>query len=441
MKEIVFIIPALMVSIVWIVLSIRLWRLPPFFGLLVAALIYGVIVALPLTIILDSMQSGFGTLLQQIGIIVALGAVLGNLLEKTGGMEVISRSLLRTLGKSRPVFAMACIGTVVGIPVFCDSGFIILSRMVPSLVAQTNAAGGSLSLALSSGLYTSHTLIPPTPGPFAAASNLGAANSIGLIIILGVAVSIPVLLVSYLYSNYAGRRIATTFEKPVDTGTTPTEISPMKAWMPLLVPLILIAAGSMARFAGLPGSIMRVVTFVGSPVIALAIGTCLALLLLQKAHRDWPQWMTTALKEAGLILLITGAGGSFGAVIKASNVEAVLRDVTSGEGLNGPMLLISAWVLAALLKTAQGSTTSAMVITSSLIASFATGLASSTLALVVLAIGGGAMCVSHANDSYFWVVSQFGGISPVDTLKRFPLLTFLQGVTVLAMVLLLSFLV
>jgi GntP family gluconate:H+ symporter len=431
----------LLVSVTGIVVATKYIKLNAFFSLLLAAVVFGLIAGIPFAEILPAIQSGFGSLLQQIGIIVALGSVLGMLLEKTGAMQVLSSGLLQLFGARRSVFAMALIGIIVGVPVFCDSGFIILSRLIPSLAIKTSVAPASLTLALSSGLYTTHTLVPPTPGPLAAASNLGVGDSLGLVMLIGLVGSFPVLIVSYIFSRAMGVKIPSAGLHYTDV-VTGRNISLFAALLPLVTPIILIALASFIKIFSLPESLAHFFEIIGSPMVALFIGVLFALALLKKSDKDWPQWIGEALKDAGVILLITGAGGSFGAVIKSSGVDKVLAQISSTVELNRVMLFCFAWVLGAILKTAQGSTTSSMIITSSLVApllSMAGMVSPIDLSLLVLSVGGGAMCVSHANDSYFWVVSQFGGIAPQDAFRSFTLLTFLQGFTVLVTAILLSF--
>ena len=421
----------LVVSISGIILATKYLKLNAFFSLLLSATIYGLIVGMSLGEIIPIIQSGFGSLLQQIGIIVALGAVLGMLLEKTGAMESISNGILLLFGTKRSVFALASIGMLVGIPVFCDSGFIILSRLIPSLAIKTTVAPGSLTLALSSGLYTTHTLVPPTPGPLAAAANVGAADHIGMVMLIGIVGSLPVLFVSHFFSKWLGSRISagtalTTNALKVNS------VGLLKALLPILVPLVLIAIASFAKLLVLPEFLRDIILSLGSPIVALSIGVCLALILIRRDDNKLPQWIGDALKDAGIILLITGAGGAFGAVIKASGVDKLLSEFNSGSSLSPVMVIVLAWTLAAMLKTAQGSSTAAMIIASSLIAPIAIAFDTPfELAVLVLAVGGGSMVISHANDSYFWVVSQFGGLSPQDAFRSYTMLTFLQGLTVL----------
>jgi GntP family gluconate:H+ symporter len=414
MSALVTIFIALIVSIAAVIILTRYLNLHAFFALLIAAFICGLITQIPMANIISLMQEGFGSLLRQIGFLVAFGSCLGMVLEKTRAMEAISKKVVSWFGAKRSTLALSVTGLVVGIPVFCDSGFIILSRLIPSIAAQTSILPVELSLALSTGLYTTHTLVPPTPGPLAAAVNVGLEDKISIVMMIGIIVSIPVGLVSWLFSKRLAKGIVTTQEVHKQD-----EVRDVNAWLaftPLILPIVLIAFGL-------------------NPIVSIASGLALSFFLV-KSKDPWPSWLSEGLKDAGVILLITGAGGSFGAVIKASGIDVVLKEYVQGSSSQGVIFLLIAFVIAAALKTAQGSTTTAMIIASGLLVPLtaAAGFDSPVeLASLVIAIGGGAMTVSHANDSYFWVVSQFGGIAAKDALRSYTLLTALQGLTALVM--------
>jgi len=444
-SEAIRIIIGLVICITGMALWPRYVKLNAFFSLIFASILFAVIVGIPFAETISTMQSGFGSLLQQIGIIVALGSVLGMVLEKTGAMEVISTGLIKAFGEKRPVLAIAVIGALVGIPVFCDSGFIILSRLIPSgfiilsrlipsIALKTSASQGALVLALSSGLYTTHVLVPPTPGPLAAAATVGLGDQLGIVILIGLLGSIPVVLVSYLYAAKAGIKIPVSLKTEVVVNVR-QKIKWPRAVLPLILPIFLIAAASFGKLISETNPLITILSVVGLPVVALLIGVMLALTLIDRQlHRDWPSWITEALKDAGVIILITGAGGAFGAVIKSSGIANLISAYASGSQMQGIFFLAFAWLIAAILKTAQGSSTSSMIITSALLAPLAgaAGLSSAIdLSILVLAIGGGSIAVSHANDSYFWVVSQFGGISAKDAFSKYTPMTFLQSITAL----------
>jgi GntP family gluconate:H+ symporter len=424
---------ALIISITTLIAASRYLKLHPFFSLLLAALIFGVVIDKPILEVLASMQMGFGSLLQQIGFLVAIGSCLGIMMERTGAMASIGNKIVSAFGAGKTLVAMSVIGVVVGIPVFCDSGFIILSRLIPALSSPTiNQA--QLSLALSSGLYSSHTLVPPTPGPLAAAANLGMSANLGLVMLIGFMGALPAALVALVVSKKIGLHIQVT--QSTQQELKKSEQNTILVFLPLALPILLISLASIPSIIPALDYFSFVFKILGTPSVALLIGLLCAMFLLTKEQKnEWPGWISEALKDAGLILLITGAGGSFGAVIKSSGIDVILKDHIEGSQAGGVYFLLIAFALGSILKTAQGSSTSAIIITSSLLAPL-TALAGFTSALhlstLILAIGGGAMTVSHANDSYFWVVSQFSGMSERDAYKSFTLITLAQGLTVLA---------
>jgi gluconate:H+ symporter, GntP family len=432
--DLIRILFALMISIGIMIALNRFLNVHAFFCLIAASLVLGITVGKNFSETVLAMQQGFGSLLQQIGFIVAIGSCLGMVMEKTGAMEVISQTLIHAFGSRRSVLAMSVIGWMVGIPVFCDSGFIILSRLIPSIAAQSSVPGASLALSLSTGLYATHTLVPPTPGPLAAAATLGLSDHLGQVILIGLIGSIPVTLVAYFFSLRIGRTISVS-SLPANIHTRAGNISRVGAFLPLVLPILLITFATVPKTFGFSGTVSDIILAVGQPLAALLIGLVLSLTLISKQEKNtWPSWFSEALKDAGIILLITGAGGGFGFVIKSSGIDLILKQYLIDFQTQGIIFLVAAYGIAALLKTAQGSTTSSLIITSSLLSPLALSAGFQTpeqLAFLMLAMGGGAMTVSHANDSYFWVVSQFGGIGTRDIFRSFTWITFLQGITAL----------
>jgi gluconate:H+ symporter, GntP family len=432
-NSLVLIVFALVVSISAMILLNRYLKLHAFFGLLIASLILGLITGKSFREIIEAMQAGFGSLLQHIGLVVALGSCLGVVLEKTGAMETISQKLVHFFGERRSVLSMSVIGFIVGIPVFCDSGFIILSRLIPSIAAKASVPGASLGLALSSGLYTTHTLVPPTPGPLAAAVSFGLADHMGQSILVGVLGGIPVSLVAYFFAKRIGRNIVVTGIS--SQNETRQQRSALKSFLPLIVPIILITISTLPKTLGITGLVSEVLTVAGMPVISLMIGLLISCTLISPDQKtEWPAWISEALKDAGIILLIIGAGGGFGFVIRMAGVDVTLKEYITSIEARGIVFMVTGFLIAAILKTAQGSTTSSMIITSSLLAPLATSAGFTTptqLSILVVAVGGGAMTVSHANDAYFWVISQFGGFTTRDTFRSHTLITLVQGVTAL----------
>ncbi len=427
-------------AIIFIVVASSIWKMHPFVALILATFGVGLISGMPLSDVIKHTSSGFGSLMAYIGLIVIIGSIIGVILEKSGAAMRIAEIILRLVGENRPALALSLIGATVSIPVFCDSGFIILSGLNGAIAKRTNVSKATLALALASGLYTTHTLIPPTPGPIAAAGNIGAADYLGIIMLTGFIVSIPTLLVAWWFARRKGLNIPT--EELSETEFSEQKLpSAFRSLLPILLPILLIATGTFAQFQKLEGSIADWIRFLGNPLIALFIGMLCAFLLLPTYEKKYlTDWIGAGIKLAGPILIITGAGGAFGGVLKATPIKEMVASWVEGGDFSGTVFLIIAFLIAALLKTAQGSSTNALVITSSLLAPLVLPLGFDSpfeLALVVMALGGGAMTISHANDSYFWVVSQFSGIQMKDAYRSFSLMTALQGICVLTITILL----
>ncbi len=428
------------VAVIFIVISTSVIKLHPFLSLLIASFGIGIAVRMPLDLIVKTINQGFGQIMIYIGLVIVLGTIIGTILDKSGGALKIADVVLKLFGKKRPALAMSIIGAIVSIPVFCDSGFVILSSLNKAVSKRSNISLSTLTIALSSGLYATHTLIPPTPGPIAAAGNIGAADFLGTIIWIGMLTSLPAILVGYKWAKFIGRKIQ------IDLNNESTDISNtlenfnnlpsgLKSFGPIVLPIILIAIASTLKLFEVSGNIAEVLIFVGSPLVALLLGTVWAFTLFPKFDKKHINgWIGKGISLAGPILLITGAGGAFGNILKATPMTDLLGSFTSGGNFSGILIIIVAFVVASALKISQGSSTAALVITSSLLAPFlisANFESPIALALVVMAIGGGAMTVSHANDSYFWVVTQFSGLSLGDSYKSFTMVTLFQGITVL----------
>lgn len=433
-------------AVVFIIISTSVIKLHPFLSLLIASFGTGIAVRMPLDLIVETINQGFGQIMIYIGLVIVLGTIIGTILDKSGGALKIADVVLKLFGKKRPALAISIIGAIVSIPVFCDSGFVILSSLNKAVSKRSNISLATLTIALSSGLYATHTLIPPTPGPIAAAGNIGASDFLGTIIWIGMLTSIPAILVGYKWAKFIGGKIQ------IDINNGSTDISDtlkninnlpsgVKSFGPIVLPIILIAIASTLKLFEVSGDIAALMIFVGSPLVALLFGTVWAFTLFPKFDKKYINgWIGKGISLAGPILLITGAGGAFGNILKATPMTDLLGSFTSGGNFSGILILIVAFVVASALKISQGSSTAALVITSSMLAPFLMSAnidSPIALALVVMAIGGGAMTVSHANDSYFWVVTQFSGLSLGDSYRSFTMVTLLQGVTVLFTTLLL----
>lgn len=440
----------LIAAIIFIVYSTSRLKLHPFLALLLAAFGVGLLGGLPGSETVEAITEGFGGTLGSIGIVIAAGTIIGVMLERSGGTMVIAELVLKWIGRARSVLAMSITGAIVSIPVFCDSGFVILSSLNRSLSSKTGRSVAAYAVALSMGLYATHVFVPPTPGPIAAAGTLEA--DIGSVILLGIVVTIPVLIVTWLFASYMGRKIFIDPEKATiseqdDTSSSPDlnaiPPSPATALMPILVPVLLIAWGSIAQLPAEPfgdGWIAETAQFLGEPNTALILGVFLAFRTIKnRTAAVYGEWVGDGLKSAGAIILITGAGAAFGAVLRATEIGDLLGEALANWNLG--MLL--PFLIAAALKTAQGSSTVAIITAASIMVPLLPGAGLSGglgPVLVTLAIGAGAMTVSHANDSYFWVVSQFSGMDVAQAYKLQTTGSAVAGITGICMVLLLTFL-
>jgi len=426
----------LLLSLVFIVLTSTVFKLHPFLSLLLASVGLGLSSGMSLEKVIQIITGGFGSLMAGIGLVIVLGTIIGVIMEKTGAAERLAQFVLQLFGIKRLIPAVSVMGGLVGIPVFCDSGFIILSQLNKKLAQLSGKGRISLNLALAGGLYATHVLVPPTPGPLAAAGNLGAEDELGMVIIIGLICTIPALVVSGWWASRCKETIELSEDEITPPSSEQKHLPPLTtSLLPIFLPVLLIALASILKIMAVEGAISSTIIAIGNPNVALLIGVACAFLLFEKWDKTHVMdWIGKGLTQAGPILLITCAGGAFGAVIKETPVVALFQSLTQQGAISEIWLFPIIFLLAAGLKTSQGSSTASMVITSSMIAALLPvwGLTSSIdMALVVVVIGAGAMTVSHANDSYFWVVNNFGGMKMQQTYRTFTVATLLQGIVIL----------
>lgn len=442
----------LVALIAFIVLTTTRLKLHPFLALLGAAFIAGFAYQLPGAEIVKTITTGFGGILGYIGIVIVLGTIIGVILERSGAAITMAETVIKLLGERFPTLTMSIIGYLVSIPVFCDSGYVILNSLKNALAARMNVSVVAMSVALATGLYATHTFVPPTPGPIAAAGTLGLESSLGLVIAVGLLVAFVTALAGMWWANrFIGKDIALEDDGlPLPAAEDFAELkarygqlpSAFQAFAPIFVPILLICLGSVAAFPSKPfgeGMVLSVLGFLGQPVVALLVGLGLACTLLKSGdkRKEFHDHVVEGLLSAAPILLITGAGGAFGAVLKATPLGDYLGTTLSALGIG----LFMPFVVAAALKSAQGSTTVALVTTSALVAPLLgqLGLDSEMgRVLTVMAIGAGAMTVSHANDSFFWVVTQFSRMPVSVAYRAQTLATLVQGIAGIITVWLLS---
>ncbi|SMF25363.1 GntP family permease [Desulfovibrio gilichinskyi] len=413
-----------------IILLTSRYKVNAFVVLIGVAFLFGLLVGMPLDNIVKFIRDGFGGTLGYIGIVIVAGTIIGTILEKTGAALSMTRAILKIVGKERAPLAMSIAGYVVSIPVFCDSGYVILTPLNKALARETGKSMAVMAVALATGLYATHCLVPPTPGPIAAAGILGA--DLGRVIGFGLLVSVPGMLAGYFWAVHFAKRYtvdlgeAESYESLVSKfGELP---GGLHAFMPILIPILLILLKSIAAYPTKPfgeGSLAHFLAFIGDPVTALMLGIVIALTLVRKEMMGEAvsDWMSKGVKDAALILAITGAGGAFGKILKSSPLSDYLGATLSTMNLG----ILLPFVIAAAIKTAQGSSTVSIITTASIMAPLMAGLGLDP-AFTVLAIGAGAMTVSHANDSYFWVVSQFSNMEVPVAYRAYTSATFVLGV-------------
>ena len=430
-------------AIVLMVVAIARWKVHPFLAIMGTAIMLAVLLGVPYADIPDVIGKGFGGVFSGIALVIILGTLIGSVLEHTDGAVALARAVERVVGKRHPRLAMMLIGWIVSIPVFCDSGFVLVSPIGKSLAHRSNTSPVPLMLALAAGLFASHVFIPPTPGPVAAAGMVGLENNLLLVIGMGIVISLLSLIPAYFFAGHIGKRVQAA-EPTSDVLATEDEhhCSATLAFLPIVLPIVLMALGSVAALMNIPTDVAAVFTFLGKPSIALIIAllSCLPLLMQQKMTGQFYDITQSSLKTAGPIIFITAAGGVLGAVVVASGFVDIIKE--SGDSLK-VLGVVFPFLIAAILKSAQGSSTVAITTTASMMGMFsdsssmmnALGFTTPLAAtLVVMAIGAGAMTVSHANDSYFWVVSGFGGIKAGDGYRTMTLMTLIMGITAIALI-------
>ena len=451
---------AFVIAVVLMIVAISRFKIHPFLAIMGISLILGLVAGIPIvdTTLSDGttvsglpsvIGAGFSGTFSSIGIVIILGALIGSVLEATGAALKLADMVINLVGKNKPVLALELMGWVVSIPVFCDSGFVILNPIRKALVSRTGKSSVAMTVGLSTGLYLAHVFIPPTPGPIAAANTLGVGNNLLMVMGFGVICSVFPLIAGYLYANFIGKKvhaadeagageITKTYEELVAAyGKLPGGWDSMA---PIIVPIILMALSSIASMAGMTGIVKDILTFLGTPIIALAVGTVFAVIQLNNAGKmsEFYNLTNDTLKTVGPILFVTAAGGVLGKVIASSDM---INYITQHASVLQVLGIFFPFILAAILKSAQGSSTVALTTTAGIVAPLLPllGLDSPVrTCLACMAIGAGAMTVSHANDSFFWVVTNFGAMTPEQGYKTQTVNTLVLGVSAMVEIYILS---
>jgi len=449
------------IAIILMIVMISKFKVHPFLALMSISLVLAIVAGIDLSKIPAMIGVGFSGTFKSIGIVIIFGTIIGTVLEKTGAALKLADMVVKLVGQRRPELAMLIMGWVVGIPVFCDSGFVVLNSIREALYKKISASPVAMSVALSGGLYASHVFIPPTPGPIAAAGTLGLGGNLLLVIIMGTVVSVPVLVAVYFFSKSIAKSV-TISDKEADATITASYEELLKKFgklpcgflslAPIIMPIIFMAVGSVIDVLAKQGMLdkaallPKIFLFLGNPIIALAIGVifCVFLLAETKKMREFDHITNESLKIAGPILFITAAGGVLGNVITEAGFVNFIKENASTIKAVG---IFFPFIISAVLKTAQGSSTVAIITTASIMGAFSDGnslmyilgfTSEISAALCVMAIASGAMCVSHANDSYFWVVTNFSKMTADQGYRTQTAMTFIMGVVGMISVYILS---
>ncbi|HOV83198.1 MAG TPA: GntP family permease [Paludibacteraceae bacterium] len=422
-----------LLSIVLIIWLTSILKLNAFVSLFVVSLLLAM-ATLPFYSIIDILKRGFGDTIATIGFIIIFGSIIAVVLEKSGGAVSIANYILKKTGQSKAAAAIGITGFVTGLPIFCDAGFIILSGIAKSFSSKTKIALSFTAVVLATSLYAVHCLVPIHPGALAASGIIEV--NLAYFILLGILFAIPAALVAFFWTKWKTRHDSYQYIESETDETNKLQFQKLPSvslsLLPILVPILLIAIASLLGAFGFSSEnlIVKIIFFAGQPVIALFIGAILSFLLLKSGNMNiYNEILENAIEKAGPILIITAAGGMFGLVIKETNIGLYAAEflVKTKLGLLVPFLI------AFLLKTAQGSSTVAIITAASFVAPMLStlGLASEMgKLLTLLAMGAGSMMISHANDSYFWVVTRFSGIEINTSLKVYSTATAVMGITV-----------
>jgi len=432
-----------LVSISGIVLLTSRLKLNAFVSLLMVSLFLAV-TAIPNGDVVKIIKEGFGNTMASIGFLIILGAMIAVILDKTGGALSIARYILSKTGEKNAAAALGITGFIAGMPIFCDSGYIILSGLARSFSAKTKIAMPLIAGVLACSLYSVHCLIPPHPGALAAAGILDVP--VGNLILIGTLFAIPGALAAYVWITRMtrGKGYQPAGETHANLSAMASDVPPASlSFLPIATPLLLISLSSLFTilFPASRNLAVKSLIFMGQPIIALMIGVIISFPLIKnRGIQVLNTIFDSAIEKAGPILIVTAAGGMFGSVIKETGIGTEAGGLLSRTGLG----LAVPFLIACIMKTAQGSSTVAIITTASFVAPMLQVLGLDTewgKLFTMLAMGAGSMMISHANDSYFWVITKSSDIHADVTLRVYSTATVIMGLVVFTCVWLASLLI
>jgi len=438
----------LVASVVLLLLLISKLRLHTFLSLLLISLLLGIAGGLPLPEVAQHIAEGFGAIMQGIGIVIVAGVIIGEILEVTGGAKKIANSIIKLVGPKNATPATAVTGGIVSLSVFCDAGFVILNPAIKALSRAGKIPYMCLVSALMMGLLATHSLVPPTPGPIAAAGILGA--DLGMVMIYSVLVSIPVILITGIFwcnSKFIKNKFpdlapvdeadeAVIEDSPASEVIDPNGPSLLKSLLPILIPIALIVIRSFAlQYAPEDAAWLEIVSFLGTPYIALLIGVAFSFLVPKKITGEVTEtWVSRAVMKSAEIVTITGIAGGFGRILQNIGIGDALAELVTATNLPAIML---PFIISMLVLLAQGSATVALTTASAIIYPLLPSLGISP-ELAVISIAGGSFTGVLPSGSYFWAVTKLAGYDIKKGYFAVTITTFVMGAVALASIFILS---
>ncbi|MFU8690753.1 GntP family permease [Rossellomorea sp. FS2] len=426
-------IGGLVVGVILLIFFVVKTKIHAFLALIISASVTGIIGGMAPDKVVGEISTGFGTTLGSIGVVIGFGVMMGKILELSGAAERLAYSLVKTLGKKKEEWAMAAAGYLISIPIFVDSAFVILNPLVKALSRKTGKSVVGLGVALGVGLVATHHAVPPTPGPLGVAGIFGV--DIGMMILSGLVFGLGIVIVGVFYAKWIGKKI---YQLPAEEGDEFIRPSKQEAYieflelesertkdlpsltkslMPIVFPILLIffnttlTALADAGTVSVNAQLLSYIKFFGNPVIAVGIGLIIAIYTLTNNMKrlDTLDRMEEGIKSSGIILLVTGAGGALGNILRASGSGDYIAEQISQLAL--PAILVP-FLIATIVRLVQGSGTVAMITAASISAPIIAQL-DVNLVLAAQACALGAMIFSYFNDSLFWVLNRMLGIKNV----------------------------
>ena len=414
---------ALIIGLAFLIFLILKTKVHAFLALVFGAVVIGLLAGLDVTKITDAITSGFGGTLGSIGIIIGFGVMMGEIFQISGAATRMARTFLKICGKGKEEVAMAITGFIVSIPIFCDSAFVILSPIAKAISRQTKKSVVGLGFALAGGLVITHSLVPPTPGPLGVAGLFGV--DIGKFILLSIVIAIPMTVAVLIYASRLGKKIyqlpsadgesweRPAYQNPVYENLAASDDKNIPgaflSFLPIIAPIVLILCNTISKAAKAQGTLAIVLGFLGTPILAVGIGLLIAIytLALKMPRKEALEKMENGIKSAGIIILVTGGGGALGRVLTTAGIGSFIAERLSSQPI--PIIILP-FLIATLIRFAQGSGTVAMTTSASICAPIVSAAGGSML-LGAFAACVGSLFFSYFNDSFFWVTNRLMGIS------------------------------